>query len=777
MRYLFTKFRRDLSKMWVQFFAVFMMSVLAITIYSGMEGVWYGLQEQTEEYYEATSLADVWVNGTNITEEMREEIEALENVEKVQESMTVTVSLETEQEDKPDVKLIAMDSLELFVPLIREGEVFDNSSQDGIWLDATFCSERGLAVGDHITLKYGACEKEFVIRGKILSSEYIYYTGSVTDTVPNHSIHGYGMISNEAAELFYGRYLCNELRLQVGENCDYVELQADVEEILGDAYFSISERDDIASVSQITKEIGQMQNMANLFSAVFIILAVLSMYSTMTRLVNTQMIQIGTMKAIGISNSKIRLHYSCYGFFVSLFGGLLGTILGTRLVSNAVMKVKKATLTMPEWRIELSYRSYLIIAMIVLICVAATLFATRKGLRRLPAETMRNTTSANSKTTGGTIEKFAWWKKLEYRTKWMIRDNMQNKVRWLMSIIGVAGSMVLMMAGLGFKDSIHFSNEYVYGTQYSYEYKIVLNNLYTEEEREVLEAVFKGKSQKVYEYNVDIYKDEDGEKERRTISVIDEGDFVTLENVNGNILSLGEHTVAVSSKTANVLGIEAGEKIRCRILGEDTFLELEVTDIVVAPSPQGIFVSRSFWENELEKEFRATSYLLAEKQDYEEACELEIVKEGTSIEGQISSMNTMTKSVMTIIYLMILASLLLGCIIIYNLGMLNYIERFRDYATMKVLGFYQNEVRSIIIRDCMITTILGWLIGIPLGYRFLTIYIGIVQFKTFEWVPTLRIMSLVIASVIVISCSMLVNLFVAHKVTGISMVEALKSVE
>ena len=126
---------------------------------------------------------------------------------------------------------------------------------------------------------------------------------------------------------------------------------------------------------------------------------------------------------------------------------------------------------------------------------------------------------------------------------------------------------------------------------------------------------------------------------------------------------------------------------------------------------------------------------------------------------------------------MIIASVLLGCIIIYNLGMLSFIERMRDYATMKVIGFYQKEIRSIIIRDSLIVTVIGWLIGIPVGYWFLSFYIGIVQFKTFEWVPTLTVLSFCISTLIVILVSLIVNLVVANKVKKISMVEALKSVE
>lgn len=332
------------------------------------------------------------------------------------------------------------------------------------------------------------------------------------------------------------------------------------------------------------------------------------------------------------------------------------------------------------------------------------------------------------------------------------------------------------MAGLGFKDSIDFSNDYVYNKQFTYEYKIVCNPQYSDEAFAELMSLTKNEVQQIYEANLEMYDSEDESKEMRVLSVLDEGDYIHLEDLNGDSVQLTNTSVAISKKTAEKLGVETGDKIKCRIIGEIDFIEFTISDIVVSPSPQGIFITREYWNHELDRNFAASSVLVS-KRDFEAIKDLEIIKETASIEQQLSNMKIMTKSVMTIIYLMIAASVLLGGIIIYNLGMLNYVERFREYATMKVLGFYQREVRSIIIRDCMITTIIGWFIGIPVGFKFLDFYIGIVQFKSFEWVPTLNSSSLVIASIAVICCSVIVNLIVAHKVTKISMVEALKSVE
>lgn len=778
MRYLFVKMRRDILKMWVQFFSVFMMSLLAITIYSGMEGVWYGLHSQVEDYYDETDLADVWVNGRIITDEMIESISEYDGVDEIEKSMTLTVGLNSESDDNPDLKLLAMDSLDLFRPRIMEGNEFDVNSTDGIWLDESIAKERTINVGDSITLKYNKLEKEFIIKGLILDSEFIYYTGSVTDTVPNHKIHGYGLISNAAAQQFYNFTFSNELRLNISDDCDISALQSAVEEILGDSYYSFSQREDISSVSQITKEIRQMQNMANLFSAVFILLALLSMYTTMTRLVNTQMVQIGTMKAIGISNITIRAHYVFYGLFVSLMGCLFGTVFGKLLVSRAVMRVKKTTLTLPVWQVELSYRTFLIIAAIVFVCMLATIFATRKGLNNLPAETMRASTSGvGKKKKVFNPENLESWNRLGYNTKWMIRDIFQNKIRWIMSIIGIAGSMVLMMAGLGFQDSINYSNDYVYNDQYTYTNKAVLANAYTVDDfNHVMDSIH-GDKQLVYEFAMEMYYQSSDDKEMRTISVLDSGDFVRLRTLDDKSLELTEDTVAISKKIAEKLEVKEGDIIECRVIGEKDYISFTVTDIVMAPSPQGIFISRDFWEKKLNRTFAVSSILFSNNDDYEGVKNIDSIKEITTIDAQRESMKIMTKSVMTIIYLMIVASVLLACIIIYNLGMLNYIERYREYATMKVLGFYQKEVRNVIIRDCIITTIIGWLLGIPIGYKFLYLYIGIVQFNSFEWVPTLSRGSFIISSIGVMICSVLVNLIVAHKVAKISMVEALKSVE
>lgn len=763
MKYLFTKMRRDILSMWSQFFSVFMMALIALTIYSGMEGVWYGLKLEVEAYYKDTNLADGWIAGKIISDQDIEKILNINGIENIDSGMEVSASISNEK--NTNIQLISVENTNLFQPYIITGDDYEEGLSDAIWLDYSFAAERGYELGDVIKINYNDIEKEFRIEGLILHSEFIYYTGQSGTTVPNHKEYGYALISPKAMETFLGQYHYNKIRIACEKDADYAKIQENVENILKDNYISFLKREDLSSVSQITKEIAQMQSMANLFSAVFILLAILSMYTTMTRLVKTQVAQIGTLKAIGFSDWSIRVHYAVYSIFLPLIGGLLGTVLGQLVVSKAVMKIKKTTLTLPEWKVQLSMFSYLLILFLIVICVAATIIATWKGIAKLPAEIMRGSISTNKKYRHDISKTIR-----NSELTWFIRDIVQNKVRWLMCVIGVAGSMVLMIAGLGFKDSINASNDYVYGQQYTYTYKMQIG-----EQRNVLNRYinsFDGNLTQLYENNAELYMN--NEMDIRTLTVFDNSKYIHFEK-DHKAIELSNGKIAISKKLAEDHGICEGDTIKIRPIGAAETLDIEITDIVDSPSPQGIFMNSFTWEEECGEEFYPTAILSNTQGNL--SIGKDIIKDTLTLNQQLNDMKKMTRSVMAIIYLLITASIVLSIIMLYNLGTLNYIERYREYATLKVLGFYQKEIRRLILRDCILTTFLGWIIGIPIGFKFLDYYIGVVQFKSFQWIPYLTRLDFIMASVIIISVSFLVNLWLAYKVTKIDMVEALKDVE
>ena len=157
--------------------------------------------------------------------------------------------------------------------------------------------------------------------------------------------------------------------------------------------------------------------------------------------------------------------------------------------------------------------------------------------------------------------------------------------------------------------------------------------------------------------------------------------------------------------------------------------------------------------------------------------DLSFVRDTVTPDQQLADMQKLTKSVMSIVYFLIAGSILLSVVILYNLGMLNFVERTKEYATMKVLGFYQKEIRRIVGIESVIILLVGLILGIPLGLWFLRTYIGIIQFKSFEWVPTLNTWSLVFAVCLLAVTTQVVNAILAGKIKRIVMAQSLKSTD
>ena len=208
--------------------------------------------------------------------------------------------------------------------------------------------------------------------------------------------HAPGLLAISGVDHFYNkkknydklspRPIFSEIRIRTDGNIN----EEKIKDILGNSYIKSSTRGDLQSYDRIKKESNQMKKMSVLFSLIFILLSLLTMYTSMVRLIGKQQIIIGTMKAVGLNKFMIRLHYASYGFLISFLGCVVGLILGRAVISPSLLNVKKTTITLPQWELVQSGLSYFLIGLIILICMSAVLFVTNKVLRGMPAESMRN---------------------------------------------------------------------------------------------------------------------------------------------------------------------------------------------------------------------------------------------------------------------------------------------------------------------------------------------------------------------------------------------------
>jgi len=760
MGFLLKKMLRDMKNNWTQFASVFLMATISIMIFSGMASIWTGMNHQVKTYTEKTNMSDLWVNAMRITSEDVKALQKISNVKAVTLAMNMTSNLVG---GNGELEIVTTDNLRVTKPLCMDGEQVE-LDKSGIWINKEYAEAHSIKPGDTVNIDSQLEVKKLTVRGTIMSPEYIYYTGNVTETVPNYEKYGYAVVGNETMLELCPKIVYSQARLQT----DGEVSESEIEEIFGDRFIGIRDKDNYTSYSRVTQESQQMQKMAMLFSIVFILLALLTMYTSMVRLVNNQMMQIGSMKAIGISDHAIRMHYASYGVVIPVIGGILGLIIGRLTVSQALMKVKQTTISLPQWELIHSKISFLLIVFIALSCMFASIWATKKGLYLMPVETMRGNTGSNTynkkKVVNGKLIE-----KLSYGWRWSLRDIMRNKVRFIMGIIGVMGGMVLIIAGLGIQNAINYSNDYVFEKQFHYDTKGILKvpgkPIEVKEEHQWLQ-----------ESNIDIKSsNQNGDVKRSVLTLCGEGDMIRFFDDKDNKIVLPKTGALISRKLAEDIGVKKGDILSMRIFGMNTWIEVEISDVTKFLSPQGLFLSKDAYEV-LGQNFIETS-LLINSLSTEELQENDAIKSAISRKKQFENTQIVANSALSIVKLLILASIVLSVVILYNLGILSYVERIREYATMKVIGFYQHEIRNIAIKDCILTTVIGWPLGLLLGIKFLKIYVKIISFDTFEWIFSVNVSTLIISSIVIVGISFIINLVLSNKVKKIVMVEALKSVE
>jgi putative ABC transport system permease protein len=773
MKYLLVKMRRDLLHMWTQFFSVFLMAFLGVLIYAGMEGTWFGMQNEISRFYGDTNLASAWIYGNGLSSSDLQGINNLDNVTGCTLSMKATVKMKTDSSDdiEPAISLTAYDDDSISRTTAQSGEAFSKDAE-GLWLDSRFADKHKIKAGDSITIEAGQAQKTLTVKGLILSSDNTYFTGSSADLMPNHEKYGYAFTNEKTAKSIFGGIIYNEMRVKIADGASTADLQTNAQNLLGDRYLGFANRDTLNSVYAPLDKAEQIKKMSIMFSSIFILLALLTMQTAMTRLVANQRTQIGTMKALGFKSGQIKLHYTLYGLTVGLLGGIAGLLLAPVTITPIIFMMITKIYALPKYAGMLSPVSYALVAFVALCCTLSTLFACRKGIHGMPAETMRGAAPRDGRQV--LLEKApAIWNKLPFGWKWSLRDISRSKVRSIMGIIGVLGCMMLLTASFGIQNSIDHSNDYTYKTQYTYGAKISLSPAATAQNRDDL-LKETGKGQWVQETAIEIKDMRD--KNNRVLSAADDGDYIQYQSTDGAFEKLPGSGVFVSQKTANLLNIKKGDTIYFRLLSEKDYTKATVADIISAMSPQGIFISKEAWQNLVEN-FTPTSLLVGDSGVKDKVERLSYVQSATTIGSQYSSTEEALQTLSTVFTLLKLAAILLGVVILYNLGILSYTERLREYATLKVLGFYQREIRSFALRENLVTTVIGWLIGIPAGFLFLSAYVATVSTYNVDWHPNLTALSFIISTLITIGCSFGVNLTLSFKVKKIDMVEALKSVE
>ncbi len=755
---LFKKMLRDISKHKAQFLSIFLMAFLGVFVFAGVGGESVGLEVNVNDYYEETNLADGWIYSNYINDLFLYQVDCLGATDQMERQLVVDSVADFKNDPEITLHFVENNTISKFYLL--EGEKLDIKDKDGVWLDKSFADAKGLKVGDNITFEFEGYEIEKTIRGLGYSPEYVYHA-STASVIPDFNKIGFAYMSYKAFPADTVPYNVLNVKFD-GTPKTYGELLS----YRMDGYYnSFVERSEHTSVSQFSEEMDQHKMMGDIFPVVFILIAMLILLTTMTRIITHQRTQIGILKACGFKNHSIILHYISYGFWLVLVGAILGLILGPMTLPQLFYPSMSATYKMPSWDPAWSMNFVYVAVVMVLMALAVSYYAVKSISDEKPADTIRP--KAPKISTSGFLEKLGIWKHLSFNVRWNWRDAKRNKFRGVMTIVGVIGCTALLVCAFGMYDGMNDLKEWEFNQINHYDSKLVIDEEATASQ--IDDVADKVNGDKIMEGAIEI--ESDNAKKSASLLVLNGTDLVTPTDYDRNHVEIADDEVSISQKMADMLNVDVGDTVKWHIMGSDKWVKTKIDKIHADPTSQGFIMSADKLED-LGLNYTATSIVTSEHVDKQ----YDGIKSTNSLKDMTNSWDDLTEAMWLLIYILIFFAGVLAVVVLYNLGLLSFTEIEREIATLKVLGFKTGALRKLLLTQNLWFTAVGFILGLPVGYVILDI-MWKSSGDSFYILPSITLTNFLLAAVITFALSILVNLMFSRKIKKLDMVESLKGVE
>lgn len=604
-------------------------------------------------------------------------------------------------------------------------------------------------------------------------------------------------IEDGEKELADGRKEYEDAEKEANEEIEENEKKlADAQKELDDLKlpeWMVTNRGGLPEYSDYGDNADRIRNIGQVFPVIFFLVAALISLTTMTRMVEEQRTQIGTMKALGYGKSAIAMKYICYALLATVGGSIFGVLIGEKILPYIIITAYGIMYhnVSNSMRIDYEFKFAMIASAAAIVCtVGATLFACGKELRETPASLMRPPTPKEGKRILAERITFIW-KRLSFTWKSSLRNLFRYKKRLFMTIFGIAGSMGLMLVGFGLRDSIMDVAVRQYEELQHYEANVIEDEDATEQEKEEV-SVFLENHEKVdhcsrvqftkmtaprgsSNISVYVYVPESMENFKKD---------VTLQNrTTKEQYELSDEGAAISEKTANLLGLQVGDEITLKRSGKE--YKARVAVITENYMSHYVYMTPAVYEETFRESPDYGNIVFKMKEEYKDDLD-QVGKEILTYPGALSisytsslvgQLERMLSTLGSVIVVLIVSAGLLAFVVLYNLNNINITERQRELATLKVLGFYDGEVSQYVFRENILLTVIGILCGIFFGIFLHRYVITTVEVDAVMFGRNIKPISFVYSGILTCGFSLFVNLTMHMKLKKIDMVESLKSVE
>ena len=558
-------------------------------------------------------------------------------------------------------------------------------------------------------------------------------------------------------------------------------------------------RDAIESYMSFKNDTQSIGAIGTVFPIIFFLVAALVALTTMTRMVEEQRTQIGTLKALGYSKFTIIGKYILYALLATVIGSVVGVFLGEFTIPYFIVGAyKTAYYNLGDSVVTLNLEHAIVASLAAILCTTfATLFACYKELRAAPAQLMRPEAPKAGKRT--LLENVDFiWERLNFGQKAAMRNLFRYKKRFFMTLFGVGGCMALLLVGLGIKDSVSAMANNQYGEVFKYDGVVSVDSTltraqrramlsdisdisditdYLQANRTMVYATGKSSDNLADEKNAYMIVPRDIDKFEEYISIRERSSLL-------DELTLSDEGVIITEKYAKLLDISVGDSIFIRLSESDAYpKEVQVVGITENYIFNYIYMTPTLYQS-LYNVAGDMNVLLLKMEDAANTEDISSrllkiagVNSVTMNEDELAELNTVIKSLYFIVVLMIVAAAILAFVVLYNLNNINISERRRELATLKLLGFYDGELNAYVYRENVVLTLLGTVLGIFLGIGLHQFVMITVETDVYMFGRELEPLSIIIGAVLTIIFALATNFIMYFKLKKIDMIESLKSVE
>ena len=555
----------------------------------------------------------------------------------------------------------------------------------------------------------------------------------------------------------------------------------------------LSDRNDLPEYSDFGDNAERLKNIGKVFPMIFFLVAALISLTTMTRMVEEQRTQIGTMKALGYGKASIASKYLSYAFLATVGGSIAGVLFGEKVLPFIIIQAYGIMYWNIGDHMQLDYElQYALIASgaAVICTMGATLFSCAKTLAETPASLMRPPAPKEGKRI--LIERISFiWKHLSFSWKSSMRNLFRYKKRLFMTIFGIAGSMGLMLVGFGLYDSIMDIAILQYDQIQHYDAMVINDEDATDSQEKDLLKFLDGNSEIDHYTRVQLTK-MTAPKEKGSVSIyvyVPENtenfkeDVTLRDRKSHEQYELTDDGAVICEKTASLIGVKTGDEITLE--KDNRKYKVKITAVTENYMGHYVYMTPPCYEKTFgeKPEYSITVYTM--KEDAESDLETlgnAILKYPAALSISYTSstagqVERMLGSLGAVIWVLIISAGMLAFVVLYNLNNINITERQRELATLKVLGFYDGEVSQYVFRENILLSFIGILAGAVFGIFLHRYVITTVEVDAVMFGRNIKPISFVYSGLITFGFSMFVNMVMHFKLKKIDMVESLKSVE